>query len=125
MSNFLFTVLAVGFMAAAAKIIFLAKIGAFRRVLAFDAVLDIAVGSIFGWLFYGTLMGMVIAAIATLTFSGFCYCWKQLCGYDKLTLTGYRPVAPRWRITRKIPVRGWRWITGTILIAVLIGVLTH
>ena len=36
----------------------------FRRVRAFDAFLDFA-GSVFGWLFHGTLTGMAIAAIAT------------------------------------------------------------
>jgi hypothetical protein len=61
-------VFVVGFLGAAAKLIFLAKLGAFRRVLAFDAFLDMLVGSVFAWLFYGTLTGMVIAAIATIMF---------------------------------------------------------
>jgi len=100
MENSILTIVVVGLLAAGAKLIFLAKLGAFRRVLAFDAWLDVCVGSIFGFLFYGTLTGMVIASIATLAFSGFCFVWKQLMGYERLTLTGYVKVAPRWPLPR-------------------------
>lgn len=113
------TVVLIGLLAAAAKIIFLAKIGAFRRVLAFDAVLDLVVGSVFGFLFYGTLTGMVIAAIATLFFSAFCYCWKQFFGYERFTLTGYQSVPARWRRPEWKPIAIVVVIAGLCAIAVV------
>ena len=91
------TTVVIGLLAAAAKVIFLLKLGALRRVLAFDALLDVMAGSVFGFLFYGTLTGMVIASIATLAFSGFCYCWKRIAGYDRWTLGGFVHVPPTWR----------------------------
>lgn len=52
MQSSIVAIVVVGLLAAGAKLIFLAKLGAFRRVLAFDAFLDVFVGSVFGFLFY-------------------------------------------------------------------------
>jgi hypothetical protein len=112
------TVLAIALCAAAAKLIFLAKLGAFRRVLAFDSVTDLLVGSTFGWLFYGTLTGMVIAALATLMFSGFCFVWKQIAGYERLTIHGFVKVPPRWPLPA---VRG----RDILVLLILAGVAAY
>ena len=120
MENSILTIVVVGLMAAGAKIIFLAKLGAFRRVMAFDAFLDVAVGSVFGFLFYGTLTGMVIAAIATLAFSGFCFIWKQIAGYERLTLAGYVYVPPKWRPPH---MRGRDIVSVAVLALLAVAVL--
>src|SRR5215475_1520362 len=110
--DLIMTTVVIGLLAAAAKVILLLKLGALRRVLAFDALLDVMAGSVFGFLFYGTLTGMVIASIATLAFSGFCYCWKQIAGYERFTLAGFVYVPPRWRLPN---VRGRTILAGVIL----------
>ena len=117
--DLILTTLVIGLLAAAAKVIFLLKLGALRRVLAFDALLDVMAGSVFGFLFYGTLTGMVIASIATLAFSGFCYCWKRIAGYDRWTLGGFVHVPPTWHLPN---VRG-RTILAGLIIAGLIGLI--
>lgn len=90
----------IGILAAIAKFITLLKLGQLKRLLAFDAGLDIAGGMIFAFLFFGTLTGMIIASFAGITFSGLLWLYKARNGYEKLALRNWRivwvTVPPRW-----------------------------
>lgn len=90
--DFLIQIVAIGVLAAVAKIVLLHRFGVLRKVMAFHGLLDLAVGSMFAWLFFGTLTGMVIAAVAGLTFSLFITIYRRFFGYERLTLRGWRPV---------------------------------
>lgn len=90
--SFVLMVLAIGVLAAVAKIIVLARFGVLRKLMGFHGLLDLAVGAVFAWLFFGTLTGMVIAAVAGLTFSLFVTIYRRVYGYERLTLRGWRPV---------------------------------
>lgn len=95
------TVLIIALVAAIAKIVTLAKIGALKRLLGFDVVIDLMAGMLFAWLFMGTLTGMAIAATAGLLFSLMIWGYKKLNGYDRLVIRGWRfrweHVEPVWK----------------------------
>jgi hypothetical protein len=94
------TVFLIGFLAAAAKILTLWKLGVFKKLLAFDWALDFGAGAMFAWLFFGTLTGMAIATMAGLLFSAGVYAWKKAFGYERIERRGWRlkwiKVQPAW-----------------------------
>ena len=90
--SLIITVIALGVVAAAAKIVLLMRLGQLRRLMALHWVLDLAAGAAFAFLFGGTLTGMLIAAIAGLTFSAFVTVYRKIVGYETLRLQGCRPV---------------------------------
>jgi hypothetical protein len=72
-------------------------------------------------------MGMVIAAVATLTFSGFCFVWKKLFGYQRLTLHGFRHVEPAWRVSAISfsHVRSGWVIAGVVVTVMALATILH
>ena len=92
--NFIVMVLVIGILAAVAKIIVLMRRGMLRKLMGFHFALDFAAGTVFAWLFFGTLTGMVIAAVAGLTFSLFITVYRRVAGYERLTIRGWKEVRP-------------------------------
>jgi hypothetical protein len=96
----MFEILLIGVLAAIAKFVTLMKIGQLRRLLALDALLDLLASMLFAFLFFGTLTGMSIAAIAGLTFSLIVWVYKGYTGYERLRLRNWRlvweTVPARW-----------------------------
>lgn len=92
--NFILMVTVIGVLAAVAKIIVLMRLGMLKKLMGFHFALDFAAGAVFAWLFFGTLTGMVIAAIAGLTFSLFITIYRRFAGYERLTIRGWKEVPP-------------------------------
>jgi hypothetical protein len=92
--QFIVMVTVIGVLAAVAKIVVLLRLGVLRKLMGFHFALDLAAGALFAWLFFGTLTGMVIAAIAGLVFSLFITVYRRVAGYERLTLRGWRDVRP-------------------------------
>src|SRR5262245_56651090 len=91
-------IVTIGVLAAIAKIIVLLRFGVLRKLMAFHGLLDLAAGSVFAFIFFGTLTGMAIAMVSGLTFSLFVTAYRRFYGYDRLTITGWRPAFVRVRI---------------------------
>jgi hypothetical protein len=62
--SLIITVIALGIVAAVAKIVLLMRVGQLKRLMALHWLLDLMAGAGFAFLFGGTLTGMLIAAIA-------------------------------------------------------------
>jgi len=58
----------------------------------FPFILDISVGALMTWLFFGTQGGMIIATVATVLFTAYIHLWSiPSIGRLHLTLKGWKP----------------------------------
>lgn len=88
------TVLLIAFLAAVGKMVLLWRFGLLKRLSRLHGLLDLLVGLLFAWMFFGTMTGMVIGLMAGLFFSGLIEIYRRtsraLYGSDKLVRQGWR-----------------------------------
>ena len=82
-----------GLISALAFVILLYKIG-IRKCLGFDLYLDLFVTILLTAIFGGTYSGMMAAIIGGLVFSIVLMALKQIHGYDKPSIHGWKKVKP-------------------------------
>lgn len=68
------------------------SIGTRRKLNGYAFSIDILVGSLMAYLFFGTQGGMIIAAIATVMFTGYMSWSAMSVGAEQLTLRGWKRI---------------------------------
>lgn len=61
-----------------------------RKLNGYAFAVDIAVGTVMAWLFFGTQGGMIIATVATVTFTAYMAISETFIGSEQLTLRGWK-----------------------------------